>query len=106
MVMGYICQTHGFMWEKEKIKNGLRTCPKCGEAVTSVNGKTVDTYRAPPEDEDYHGGNIRWDVATDQGPLTVEAYSIKEAVNRAIQQVEDPQSIRRLEPENENYRAY
>lgn len=108
MVLGYICNEHGYQSECDVSEAGERLCYECGNAVTGLTG-TTRGRNAPPSDRPRHQqGSIRWDVSLGYSAgrsVTVEAFGYEEAVEAAIERIDDdPQEIRRVRPARREYR--
>jgi len=102
MVLGYICQEHGY---QDKCDNdaGQRICQECGNDVTGLTGQTRGR-KAPPEDEPMsQSGDIQWTVVA--GTVhRVYAFDFIGAVGKVVDKLDDPQRIREVFPTNRHYR--
>lgn len=107
MVLGYICNEHGYQAECDVSEAGERLCYECGDSVTGLTG-TTRGRRAPPTDKPTHQqGSIRWDVSVGygSGSMTVEAFDYVDAAEAAIEKVDDdPQAIKEIMPSRREYR--
>lgn len=108
MVLGYICNEHGYQRECDLRDGGQRICPECGADVTGLVGRSRSTARSPPEDDPRTAnGTIEWYVHTNhstRAAFTVEAFDHEAAVEAAIGRVETPQQISEVKPANRRYR--
>lgn len=106
MVLGYMCETHGYQRECDVGDDGERICQECGMAVTGVTGRTRSSSTSPPTDKPGHtAGDISWSVMADHGRrIVVDAFDHEQAAERAADEVDNPQSIKEIVPEIRAYR--
>jgi len=105
MVMGYMCETHGFVHECDVNESGQRICKECEMAVTGVTGRTRGRQAPPADDPMAQHGDIYWWVRGYDGvDFTIAAFDYVDALERAVNRVKNPQSINEVMPDNLNYR--
>jgi len=105
MVMGYMCETHGFVHECDVNESGQRICKECEMAVTGVTGRTRGRQAPPADDPMAQHGDIYWWVRGYDGvDFTIAAFDYVDALERAVNRVKNPQSINEVMPDNLKYR--
>jgi len=107
-MLGYICAEHGYQSECDVSTDGERICYECGEWMRGVTGQTRDTTRSPPEGEPQKmSGFIDWTVSYGVSEQTtrVEAAGYIEAIEVAVNELDDPQEIHEVYPTVRRYRG-
>lgn len=97
MVLAYLCPEHGYHKECDVSESGERICIE--GADTAVTGITGSTRKSPPGETIM--GNIKWLVTGrygSKGRVIVEAFDFDEAIERAIEQVDDDFHISEVKP--------
>lgn len=106
MVIGYMCEDHGLQDECDVSDAGARICQECEKEMTGLTGITRGR-RAPPSDEPgKQSGNIRWTVVTGHSGdgFTVDAFDFRDAAEKGIEKVDNPQGIKEVRPRKLDYR--
>jgi hypothetical protein len=104
MVLGYICQEHGYQNECDIAESGQRICYECGNAVTGLTGH-IRGRNAPPSDKPmYQSGNIRWTIQTHKKRHQVMAFDHEQAVEQIVEKLNNPQEINQVYPTIRKYR--
>lgn len=104
MVLGYICQEHGYQSECDVTKSGERICYDCGNAVTGLTGHTRGR-KAPPSDKpSMQQGHIQWIAESYSSSVRVQVFDHIDAVEKAIKKFDDPQEVNKVYPTKREYR--
>lgn len=107
MVLGYICNEHGYQRECDVSKEGERICYECGDWMRGLMGHTRGR-QAPPEDEPMtQEGDILWAVDVGRhGTVTVTAFGLETALQKAFadDRIDEPTDVREIYPATRRYR--
>jgi len=104
MVLGYMCETHGFVHECDVNEDGQRICKECEMAVTGITGRTRGSQAPPANDPMAQYGDIQWWIRGYQVDFHVSAFDYTDALEKAVNQVKNAQNINEIMPDIVKYR--